>query len=175
MNQIENETATALTQAAPAPSPVAWPTRARVRELFAARYINRTIALWVMWATMNTLLKLEELGIFLFSIFLFSTLAYPWWLFPVLLFAPDLSMIGYAANPAVGAFTYNLIHHRAIALMLYVAGVWLSLPTISLIGIIMLAHASLDRVIGYGLKYSDAFEHTHLGTIGRPPQNDKAS
>lgn len=31
----------------------------------------------------------------------------------------------------------------------------------------MLAHSSLDRVLGYGLKYPDSFSHTHLGRIGR--------
>ncbi len=116
---------------------------------------------------MTTLLKLEELGVFFFSIFLFLSLPYPWWLFPVLLFAPDLSMLGYFANPAVGALTYNLIHHRAVALTLYVSGVLIHLPLLSLAGVIMLAHASLDRVFGYGLKYSDAFAHTHLGMIGQ--------
>jgi uncharacterized protein YbjT (DUF2867 family) len=25
----------------------------------------------------------------------------------------------------------------------------------------------MDRVLGYGLKYPDAFKHTHLGTIGK--------
>ncbi|HJU52615.1 MAG TPA: DUF4260 family protein, partial [Acidimicrobiia bacterium] len=30
-----------------------------------------------------------------------------------------------------------------------------------------LAHIGLDRFLGYGLKYADAFGHTHLGEIGR--------
>ncbi|MBC8508108.1 MAG: DUF4260 family protein [Anaerolineales bacterium] len=38
---------------------------------------------------------------------------------------------------------------------------------IQLIGVIMLGHSSLDRVIGYGLKYPDSFQHTHLGMIGK--------
>ncbi|CAG0989137.1 hypothetical protein ANRL2_03053 [Anaerolineae bacterium] len=116
---------------------------------------------------MQTLLKLEELGVFLFAIFLFLSLPFPWWLFPVLLFAPDLSMLGYVAGTTIGAFTYNLIHHRAVALALYVAGTLLGLPLLSLLGVILLAHASLDRVLGYGLKYADAFKHTHLGNIGQ--------
>ena len=116
---------------------------------------------------MRLLLKLEELGIFLFAIFLFASLPYPWWLFPVLLFAPDLSMAGYVAGTTIGAFAYNLIHHRAVALALYVVGTVLALPLVSLAGVIMLAHASLDRVLGYGLKYTDAFKHTHLGNIGQ--------
>lgn len=31
---------------------------------------------------------------------------------------------------------------------------------------ILFAHASLDRVFGYGLKYADGFSHTHMGDIG---------
>jgi hypothetical protein len=26
----------------------------------------------------------------------------------------------------------------------------------------------MDRIFGYGLKYSDSFYHTHLGMIGKP-------
>jgi hypothetical protein len=79
-------------------------------------------------------------------------------------------MVGYVASSAIGALTYNLFHHRAIALTLKVSGALLHLSLLSLVGVIMLAHASLDRVLGYCLKYSDAFTHTHLGTIGRSAQ-----
>ena len=57
---------------------------------------------------MKTLIKLEELGEFLFSIYLFSLLPYPWWFYPLFFFAPDLSMVGYIAGPRLGAITYNL-------------------------------------------------------------------
>ena len=116
---------------------------------------------------MKKLIKLEELGVFLFSIYLFSLLSYPWWFYPLFFFAPDLSMIGYIAGPRLGAITYNLIHHRAIALGLFVAGAFLHIPVLSFIGVILLGHSSLDRVLGYGLKYDDSFDHTHLGEIGR--------
>ncbi len=118
---------------------------------------------------MKTLVRLEELALSLFSIYLFSTLPFPWWSFPLLLFAPDLSMIGYVGGPALGAAIYNTIHHRGIALLLYIAGVVLALPALSLAGVVLLAHSSLDRVFGYGLKHRDAFANTHLGRIGRPP------
>ena len=95
---------------------------------------------------MKTLVRLEELALFLFSVYLFSTLSFPWWLFPVLLLAPDLSMIGYAGGAALGAEIYHAVHHRGVALILYVAGVWLALPAVSLAGVILLAHSSLDRV-----------------------------
>jgi hypothetical protein len=117
---------------------------------------------------MKTLIRLEELALALFSIYLFSTLPFPWWSFLLLLLAPDLSMIGYLGGPALGAAIYNAVHHRGIALLLYVSGAVLTLPALSLAGVVLLAHSSLDRVFGYGLKHRDAFANTHLGTIGKP-------
>lgn len=116
---------------------------------------------------MKTVLRLEELGIFFFSIYLFSLLPFPWWYFPVLFFVPDLGMLGYLGGPRPGAFLYNLIHHRALALLCYVVGVSIVLPVLALVGVVLLAHSSLDRVLGYGLKYADGFANTHLGRIGR--------
>jgi hypothetical protein len=116
---------------------------------------------------MKTLIRLEELGLFLFSIYLFSTLSYPWWVFPLLLFAPDVSMVGYGAGPRIGAYIYNFVHHRALALIYYVAGMLLAAPALALIGVIVFAHSSLDRALGYGLKLPDSFSSTHLGKIGQ--------
>ena len=61
---------------------------------------------------MKNLLKLEELFMFGLALFLFSKLDYGWGWYALLFFAPDLSMIGYLANPRFGAWTYNLIHHK---------------------------------------------------------------
>ncbi len=116
---------------------------------------------------MRSIIRLEELGLFLFSIYLYSSLPFPWWYFPLLFFAPDLSMTAYIAGPRVGAIIYNIVHHRALDLLLYVAGLLLAVPFLSLAGIILFAHSSLDRALGYGLKFPDAFTNTHLGRIGR--------
>ena len=116
---------------------------------------------------MKTMVRFEELGLFLFSIYLYSSLPFPWWYFPLLLFAPDLSMAGYASGPRLGSVIYNIVHHRALALLLYVVGLLGALPILSLAGIILFAHSSLDRALGYGLKFPDAFTNTHLGLIGR--------
>lgn len=118
---------------------------------------------------MGTLLKLEELGLTALSIWLFAGTGSPSWLYPALLLAPDLGALGYAAGPRVGAATYNLLHHKAVAVVLILAGAWLTLPVLTLAGAIVLGHSSLDRVFGYGLKYPDTFRHTHLGWIGRGP------
>lgn len=116
---------------------------------------------------MKNLLKLEEFLLFGLSLFLFSQLGYGWGWYALLFLAPDLSMIGYLANPQVGAWTYNLVHHKGLAAALYVVGAVLSTPWLMFAGTILLGHSSLDRVFGYGLKYSDAFQNTHLGRIGR--------
>ncbi len=34
-------------------------------------------------------------------------------------------------------------------------------------GLILYGHASLDRIFGYGLKFGNSFQHTHLGWIGK--------
>jgi multisubunit Na+/H+ antiporter MnhB subunit len=124
---------------------------------------------------MKNLLKLEEAGIFLLGLFLFMQLSYSWWIFLVLLLAPDIGMIGYAINTRVGAFTYNLLHHKGLAILLYIAGRYWQIELLMLAGTIMLAHAAMDRVLGYGLKYPDAFKHTHLGWIGGRQQGQPDS
>ena len=116
---------------------------------------------------MNTLLKLEELLLFGLALFLFSGLDYGWGLYALLFFAPDLSMLGYLANPRLGAWTYNLIHHKGLSVALYVLGYLFSVPWLMFAGTILLGHSSFDRVMGYGLKHEDAFQNTHLGRIGR--------
>jgi len=116
---------------------------------------------------MKKLIAFEELFLGLLSIFLFSNLDYAWWWFAVFILAPDISMLGYLAGPHVGAATYNFVHHKALAIFLYVVGILLVNQPLQFVGLILLAHASFDRVLGYGLKYPDGFEHTHLGMIGR--------
>ncbi|MFA7687624.1 MAG: DUF4260 domain-containing protein [Moheibacter sp.] len=116
---------------------------------------------------MKNLIRYEELGIFLLSIYLFSTMGFEWWVFPALLFLPDLSMLGYLAGKKVGAVFYNLVHHRGIAAAFYLSGICLENETVALVGIILFAHATLDRIFGYGLKYYTGFKETHLGRIGQ--------
>lgn len=115
---------------------------------------------------MKTTLKIEELGQFALGIFLFSQLDFAWWWFPVLLFLPDIGMVGYVINTKIGALIYNVFHHKAIAVILYFFGIYFDLQGLALIGIILFSHASLDRIFGYGLKYPDSFKNTHLGKIG---------
>jgi hypothetical protein len=116
---------------------------------------------------MKTLLKLEELALFGLAVYLFSLLDISGWWYAVLFLTPDLSMLGYLHNPKTGAFTYNLVHHKGTAVSLYLLGVILGLIWLQFVGLLLLGHSSFDRVFGYGLKYTDAFQHTHLGMVGK--------
>lgn len=117
---------------------------------------------------MKTLLKFEEAALFGLSIYLFSLTGLQWWWFPLLILAPDIGMIGYLHGSKVGAVTYNLTHHRAVAVVVLLVGWYYGSVWIEFCGIILFGHAALDRIVGYGLKFQDSFNHTHLGWI-KPP------
>ncbi|WP_370088246.1 DUF4260 domain-containing protein [Ekhidna sp.] len=114
---------------------------------------------------MKSLIKLEELMMFLLSIYLFFFLDYAWWVYLALILTPDIGMLGYLINTRIGASTYNLFHHKGVAILVGFAGFWWMMPELQLAGIILFGHASMDRIFGYGLKYSDNFKHTHLGNL----------
>ena len=111
---------------------------------------------------MKILLKLEEVAMFGASIWLFSTLGFAWWWYPVLLFVPDLSMAGYLGGTRAGALVYNFFHHKALGIITFSLGLLLAFPWLQLAGVILFGHASLDRALGFGLKFPDSFQHTHL-------------
>lgn len=75
-------------------------------------------------------------------------------------------MIGYLVGNKVGAWMYNLFHHKSLAIFILCFGWSHGFEWLELAGIILLGHSSLDRMFGYGLKYLDSFKHTHLRWIG---------
>ncbi len=115
---------------------------------------------------MKNLIKIEEVAMFGFSIVLFSFTNFAWWWYILLILAPDIGMLGYLAGNKVGAFTYNLFHHKGVALLVLCLGWYLGSFWLELVGIILFGHSSMDRMFGYGFKYLDSFKHTHLGWIG---------
>lgn len=90
-----------------------------------------------------------------------------WWLFALLILAPDLSMLGYLAGPRAGAIAYNALHILILPLVLALAGKLFDNSTVTAIALIWIAHVAIDRALGYGLKLSTGFQDTHLGRIGR--------
>ena len=63
------------------------------------------------------------------------------------------------------AWSYNLFHHKAIALLVISFGYFSYSNDYLVAGIILFGHSAMDRILGYGLKYADGFKHTHLGTL----------
>lgn len=116
---------------------------------------------------MKNILKLEELALFLFSAYALYWLKVEWWYYLLLLLGPDISMLGYLGGNKTGAAFYNLFHHKGIGVGLIVLGLVLPLPALQVAGIIIVGHASMDRVFGYGLKLDKGFKYTHLGMIGQ--------
>src|ERR1700748_1897071 len=116
---------------------------------------------------MKNTLRSEELFTTLAAIYFLYlyNLGLPVWIWIPLFLSPDISMLGYLVNTRAGAFTYNVFHHRGLALVLAFAGYFAHVPVLLTIGILLFAHSSFDRVMGYGLKYADNFKHTHLGWL----------
>ena len=88
-----------------------------------------------------------------------------WILFALLILAPDISMLGYLFGPKVGAVTYNLAHTYALPASLAVFGVLAGSPLAVSVALIWFAHIGMDRMVGYGLKYTSGFKDTHLDRV----------
>lgn len=116
---------------------------------------------------MKRLIQLEELAMTAGAIFIISLLdlSLSWWAYLLLFFAPDIGIAGYLAGNKIGAITYNLFHHKGIAIALAVAGVVLQNDYPVFAGLILFGHASFDRIFGFGLKEFTGFKHTHLGVM----------
>lgn len=96
----------------------------------------------------------------------FAGLDEPWWLVPVLLFVPDVFMVGYAKSSRTGAALYNLAHSYPAPAVLGVLASVAEQPLWQGVALVWFAHIGMDRALGYGLKYDTDFRDTHLGRIG---------
>lgn len=120
---------------------------------------------------MKNIIKLEEMAMLGMSIFLLYRLGADWWYYLMLALGPDISMLGYAAGNKIGAFCYNLFHHKGLAVVLLITGLLYHEDTLICIGLILFGHSSMDRMFGYGLKLNEGFKFTHLGIIGKKNKN----
>lgn len=111
-------------------------------------------------------IRLEWATVAVVGIVLYALSGTSWWLFALLILAPDLSMLGYLAGPRVGAIAYNALHILVVPLLLALAGYVLVNSMATAIGLIWIIHIAVDRALGYGLKLSTGFQDTHLGRIG---------
>lgn len=115
----------------------------------------------------RTFLRVEGLVLLVAAVGAFAATEQPWWLLPVVLFLPDVVMVGYARSSRLGALLYNLGHSYPAPAALGAASVLADAPLAQALALIWFAHIGMDRVLGYGLKYDTDFKDTHLGRIGR--------
>lgn len=116
-------------------------------------------------------LRSEALAIAVLTVVLYARSGASWWLFAALWLTPDLSMLGYLAGPDLGARIYNSIHAYATPATLLVCALLLGVHALVPVGLIWANHISIDRLLGYGLKYRSGFGWTHLGRTGRRRAN----
>jgi hypothetical protein len=116
---------------------------------------------------MKSLLKLEELAKLIAACVLSIYLGYEWWMYLLLFFLPDLSMVGYLWGTKPGAVLYNLFHHYATGIVIALTGFMLQVNGMVFCGLILIGHTAFDRVLGYGLKHFAGFRFTHLGMINK--------
>ncbi|MBI1341819.1 MAG: DUF4260 family protein [Terrimonas sp.] len=119
---------------------------------------------------MKNLLKTEELLMCAAAVYALWFSGASWIFYLLMFIGPDIGMLGYCINNKTGAFTYNLFHHKAIAIVLFFAGYYTGSWGLLVTGIILFGHASMDRFFGYGLKLKEGFSFTHLGPIGKNKQ-----
>ena len=91
----------------------------------------------------------------------------PWWCYLLMILGPDISMLVYLINNKAVAFCYNLFHHKRLAVLIFLAGLYVVSDIFVVAGVILFGHSSMDRMFGYGLKYEEGLKFTHLGTIGK--------
>ena len=114
------------------------------------------------------IISLEYLFAAVLTALFFVTVGrFDWWWLIVLFLLFDISMVGYVVNQKIGALTYNMGHSLigpAILAAIYIAT---NNQAVLFITSLWLFHIFVDRALGYGLKHSTGFEHTHLGKIGK--------
>lgn len=65
-------------------------------------------------------------------------------------------MIGYGFNKHTGAVIYNIFHSYILPIGVVFAGMLL---------LTWIAHIGIDRMIGYGLKYTSEYKDTHFQKV----------
>lgn len=111
----------------------------------------------------NRLIVRWEYGILL----LLTVVAYLTWgfsifVFGIFLLVPDVFMLGYLLNNKVGAILYNFGHTFIFPLLFLLLYIVIKEPLLLMIAMIWTAHISMDRALGYGLKYEEGFKITHM-------------
>ncbi len=118
-------------------------------------------------AAVRYLLRIEGLAFAAVSAVLYARTGASWWLFAALWLAPDLSMLGYLLSPCRGARIYNAFHTYTVPIVLGLMSWLFRAEGLLPFALIWINHIGVDRLFGFGLKYSNGFGWSHLGIKGK--------
>src|SRR5690348_2408323 len=96
----------------------------------------------------TALLRLDGLAVGIAAIVAFAMVGGNWWLFALLILAPDLAFVGMLAGQRQGAIAYDLVHSYTWPLILIGAGLLTSVGWLLPVGLIWAAHIGIDRALG---------------------------
>jgi hypothetical protein len=112
------------------------------------------------------ILRIEGATLLLLAVYLYARVDQGWALFAALFLAPDVSILAYAGGDRAGALVYKAFHTYVPAAVMAATGLTTGSSFWVAAALVWFAHIGMDRALGYGLKYTDGFRHTHLGLIG---------
>jgi hypothetical protein len=113
----------------------------------------------------NVLLRLEGALALAIALIAYAHVDGSWWLFLVLILAPDLALLGYLGGPRAGSWAYNLAHTYIVPVLLAAAGFHLGPPALVPVALIWIAHIGADRLLGFGLKYPTHQKDQHFARL----------
>lgn len=119
-------------------------------------------------ASVRYILRIEGLAMAAVSAVLYTRTGASWWLFAALWLVPDLSMLGYLVSPCRGARIYNAFHTYTVPIVLGLLAVATNANALIPYSLIWVNHIAVDRLLGYGLKFSRGFGWTHLSRMHTP-------
>jgi hypothetical protein len=117
---------------------------------------------------MKQIISIEyAIAAILVLVFYLAVGQFAWYWIPITFLAFDLSALGYLINNKIGALTYNIGHSLIGPALLMTVYIMTNNQTVLFITLLWLFHIFVDRALGYGLKHTTGFTHTHLGIIGK--------
>ncbi len=115
--------------------------------------------------TVKRLLRLEGWAVLTLALYFYQMLDFSWLWFFILLFVPDLSILGYLINARIGAVIYNVFHTYTVPVVLVTVTFMFAIKLLLLISLVWCAHIGMDRLFGFGLKYKTSFHDTHMQKV----------
>ena len=112
------------------------------------------------------LLRAEGMALLLLAAAAYARFGGEWSFFALTFLLPDVALAAYLAGSRAGAVAYNAAHSLVVPAVLLALGLAAEWSVAFDLGLVWAAHIGLDRALGFGLKYSRGFSHTHLGQLG---------